>query len=766
MQVFYVKYHKDQKKGLIIQDPVAALSSPSRHEQHDQEDENYHEDLTIVTPVPNIPRKTTTLRTIIRPESEQYESSSGVHVTFNKPHNHNSKSDNHIHDEEKVESAIQPVIQLPQNRVGNLPGLSVKEKQQQSQFLHSTQSRIVNRNGNFHNIPQNYMQSLPSQKTPLDIVPQNNFIQHSHHSFLPNQFMLPSQEPSKPFHTSNVNKKQSITIPLNHHQQQQGVLGHQQQINERFPPLQMPITNQVSQLKPPQHAPAPQVNFNQNQQPFNHHAHFSQVKNVQRPQQNPSSPPQYIQSINQPFNRPPTHFNSQYATQQQFSQFPLNHGPQFTTPHPSKSIHQQNHFINNNNPNVFQGGLVEQAAPNLADRPVQYQQLPQQVPPPLFQNLPPHFNQQKFIQSTFGSDVQVSSSVPKFEHHITETVNPPVFFKPTALDMDKLSSHHESIKKIGPLVGSIGNLMVTQKPLTQHHRFASQSIPHENAHFHSKSNNNNFFDINERNNYITSSTTQPLKSTVYQTTIISTTTEKPQISSSSTTVKPKAYFDLPEEVPDDLRKQLIESGVLDNAQISILDYDKIGDTSLQDLPPEHLANFFSAGGAAHVGANSNKVVSLLKPNGESVVESNKDISNFLNASANGKLSKKKEDINLRVVKFDMQSQQQKSREVSAKNSNFTRYIPIKINGNQFPSRAIEEDIKGNKIVSVVVLAAVSQEENHQNDTFEVGQIKFLNGDILKNLIKKPTPENFKRWLESEQKHPPELQSVVLLVSRY
>lgn len=32
VQVFYVKYHKDEKKGLVIHEPVAALS-PAGHEQ-------------------------------------------------------------------------------------------------------------------------------------------------------------------------------------------------------------------------------------------------------------------------------------------------------------------------------------------------------------------------------------------------------------------------------------------------------------------------------------------------------------------------------------------------------------------------------------------------------------------------------------------------------------------------------------------------------------------------------------------------------------
>lgn len=52
---------------------------------------------------------------------------------------------------------------------------------------------------------------------------------------------------------------------------------------------------------------------------------------------------------------------------------------------------------------------------------------------------------------------------------------------------------------------------------------------------------------------------------------------------------------LPDEVPDDLRQQLLSSGILNNADISILDYDKVGDIPLSALPPDQLANFYGAG---------------------------------------------------------------------------------------------------------------------------------------------------------------------------
>lgn len=213
----------------------------------------------------------------------------------------------------------------------------------------------------------------------------------------------------------------------------------------------------------------------------------------------------------------------------------------------------------------------------------------------------------------------------------------------------------------------------------------------------------------------------------------------------------------------------------------MLDYDKVGETSLQDLPAEHLANFFSAGGGSQIGA-SNKVISVLKPNGDSVDEKiktlkrDKEVTKLLENSK--KLPAKKEDVNLKLVRFDAQSQknlpeqyiQKDSKIISSVNldqNNYNRYLPLKINGAQFPIPDVEE-LRGKKISSVVVLAPVNSNEEdarYERDTIETKQIKFVAGDSLKNLLNKPSTDNFKKWLEKEQKTNPELQSVVLLVAK-
>lgn len=207
----------------------------------------------------------------------------------------------------------------------------------------------------------------------------------------------------------------------------------------------------------------------------------------------------------------------------------------------------------------------------------------------------------------------------------------------------------------------------------------------------------------------------------------------------------------------------------------------MGDTSLQDLPAEHLANFFNAGGGAQIGA-SNKVISVLKPNGDSVHEkiktlkNDKEVTKLLEGAK--KLPAKKEDVNLKVVRFDAQSQKNLPNQYIQKDSkilptvnieqnNYNRYLPLKINGAQFPIPDVEE-LRGKKISSVVVLAPVNgndEDARFERDTIETKQIKFIAGDSLKNLLRKPSTDNFRKWLEKEQKTNPDLQSVVLLVTK-
>lgn len=899
VQVFYVKYHKDEKSGLVIHDPIPALSPSS----HNQEEEEYEDQPIIVTPIPQLPQKSTTLRTIIRPDSQQYESDSGVHVTFGSPHNDHSKSDNQIQDEDKVESAIRPIIQLPQSRIG--PAGSIKEKRAQS--FGQSQGRVVNGPPpNFLPNPQPLIQSPPFQRPPPEFNPQNNFISPQNQGQLSHQLSLPNQEPSKPFHPNNnfqhqhfqqqhhqqqvnnfqqqqhnLRPQQQVSIPVQHQQQQQGQFGSQQNVlgHQQFnQPPRLSISQAQQQqpiLRPPQRPPV-SSEFNQNQRPFNYHAHPTQpqqqirfpqpganqqqfqrpVQNfiqefqqgfqqgLQRPQsqqlpQRQGPPQQNFHAQSQqlpPGNRPSPQFNSRpFPNQPSFPQSqgspsqsfqnqgqrPSNSLPQnpplnfrqnqeLNAQHNTQSLHQHNqqahqhqqqlqqqhaqqqqqqHFEQfQNNENVFRGGLIQQVAPDLTN--VQHRpQLSSHQNQQAFQGQgDPGFRQDQnnFIQKNFGSDVQVHSSVPKFEHHITETVNPPVFFQPTAVDMEKIqqlstgdSQHRFSVNQQKQQLGVSNHFSQVFPQVENHQKQFKQS--HSQSHSESQS----FLELNGRNNFspeprvqeTVTAATSPATTRRVETTTKRTDIAKPL---PSTTKKP-VVFDLPDEVPDDLREQLLSSGILENAQISVLDYDKVGDTTLQDLPPEHLANFFNAGGGAQIGA-SNKVISVLKPNGDSVDEKIKTFKNDREVtkileSAN-KFPSKKEDLNLKVVRFDAQSQKNFPDQYIRKDSkilpsvnvdqnNYNRYLPLKINGAQFPIPDVEE-LRGKRISSVVVLAPVNGNDANarfERDTVEKSQIMFIAGDSLKNLLRKPSTDNFKKWLEKEQKTNPELQSVVLLVTK-
>jgi kinesin family protein 13 len=99
-----------------------------------------------------------------------------------------------------------------------------------------------------------------------------------------------------------------------------------------------------------------------------------------------------------------------------------------------------------------------------------------------------------------------------------------------------------------------------------------------------------------------------------------------------------------------------------------------------------------------------------------------------------------------------------------------------VSGASFPIPDTPE-LNGRKITSVVVLAPVdydfpdemrqiaeSRERQSRKIDGDAQPIKFLAGDTLKQLVKKPTAENYKKWLEQESRTEPQRQSVVLLVT--
>ncbi|XP_035435817.2 bromodomain-containing protein 4 [Spodoptera frugiperda] len=250
--------------------------------------------------------------------------------------------------------------------------------------------------------------------------------------------------------------------------------------------------------------------------------------------------------------------------------------------------------------------------------------------------------------------------------------------------------------------------------------------------------------------------------------------------------KNKPAIELPDEVPDDLRQQLLSSGILDNADISVLDYDKVGDTSLDSLPPDQLANFFSAGGAQQIASSENRPV-YVKPNGDSIqsridedIDDDQEFAASENVASYVAPPSKDQAVEMKVVHFnpDTPEGQQLAKEyikenatqvdpVALNDKRYNRYLPLKVSGNQFP---LPDVLKGRKVTSVVVLAPVETEALGAHSRAErsaeenLKGIKFVAGESLQELLKRPTKDNFEKWLEVEKKTATDLQSVVLLVT--
>ncbi|KAK6624270.1 hypothetical protein RUM44_011129 [Polyplax serrata] len=233
---------------------------------------------------------------------------------------------------------------------------------------------------------------------------------------------------------------------------------------------------------------------------------------------------------------------------------------------------------------------------------------------------------------------------------------------------------------------------------------------------------------------------------------------------------------LPAEVPEDLRKQLLSSDILGNADIQILDYDKIGDIPIDKLPPEALANFQAVAGSAPVPS----VVKPDSPPDDDAVAEGSEQQAVAVPPPGGVME-------MKVVRYNPDSKEgsqvahQYMKEgatqlepVVLNDSRYNRYLPLKVAGAQFPVPDVPE-LRGKNVTSVVVLAPVDYEflQRHEEEdgrsgrsshpVLEVQGVHFVTGDILKTLVKRPTLENYRLWLEKEKNTAVDKQSVVLLV---
>ncbi|XP_052859853.1 histone-lysine N-methyltransferase 2D-like [Anopheles cruzii] len=961
VQVFYVKYHKDEKNGqLVLDDPLPAIK-PIPDESEEEEDPS--QEPFVVTPGP--PLKTTTLRAIINPDSEKYHSNSGIRISFGVNDKHQT---GHQLSESESESVAQPVVALP--HPGDQRSKSDVFYQQHQQFVQgqAQQDRSVRQQyphpappaapqppppAHHHHqfAPQHYhhhyqAQPLVQQPEPYRFGPatpapyraqpapppqqQQQQQQHYQQPYQPQQqYQAPqppqpqrvvySQPPPQPqpqqqFQFRGQFQPQQQLPPQPHYFQQQAPVPQPRPQQVRFPPQQPQQPQQAYyQPQPPQAQPQPL----QQQPQFQRQEYQQQPKPIPIPlhniNQQPPLRPQYSpqpqqqpqqQQQQQQFNQPFNNFHRQPTSQPQQQPQPQ---PSFRKPPPPPppppATVEQPPFVSAPRPqspavrgNFYetarpvQGGLVQQAAPNLGPTraPEREHAPPARTAAPSYSGLSDseHLSNLKHVLPAGG---ELVASVSKYEKHITETINGPgpVEQRPrqqpqqpfgqqyyNILPSQELISHSaeptiETVpaakKNIGPLASSIGHLPTPQRYVSQQ---AAQIIPNSeplNYAPEPRFRGGGGEAVSTQPTVATSRTTySPTFSTTprYQTPTTptpTTTTARPQPPSTPRSVaeeaeanekKQKALFDLPDEVPEDLRQQLLSSGILENADISVLDYDKLGETALENLPPEHLANFFNAGGGAQLAGSSN-VLSVVSPNGDKLAEKfvtkNYDVKGKADERDRYEIAQpdggagddndaggseeptivtmpERQHVDLKVVRFDssnpknvtdryikpestilpsvVTANEQPERErdegsapPSAAEQIFNRYLPLKINGAQFPIPDVVE-LRGRRIASVVVLAPVdsapataseetggflintedgssssSSSSDEQQSRFERDvlldskRIKFIAGEALKQLIKKPSRDNFRRWLEREGKTDVDLQSVVLLVTR-
>jgi hypothetical protein len=239
-------------------------------------------------------RKSTTLRTIIRPDSKTYETNSGVHVTFDHPDNHHSKSDKHVGDASEKHETFASV---PQNDFGT----SSKDKRNSQYFGINTAQNVIPQHNNIRY--PSLVQELPNHNQPIRFNQQphevrNNFNQQHKQNYFPNQHQQhqPQQQQHQQQHQQQPQQQQpqfhhhQIPTPqqqIQHHHQQQY---QQHQQNQQFRIQQPPQVNRPIQVT----SQSPQHNFNSN----NNHVKFPvNDQRYQQQFQHHQQPPQQVQPV-------------------------------------------------------------------------------------------------------------------------------------------------------------------------------------------------------------------------------------------------------------------------------------------------------------------------------------------------------------------------------------------------------------------------------------------------------------------------------------
>lgn len=716
VQVFYVKYKKNPngygKDSIIYEKPIPAISPPvdDEHEEEEAPQPQYG----VPEVVTSAPPPSTTLRTIIKPDSETYHSASGIKVTFGKEgFDYDKRSPKKI-DDVKEASAPEPTISHPQARQFPI-----------SQDIPQRRQPIIS---------AGLQSSPPFRPEPI------RFSQLQTYRTLPASLTRPFQY--KPVQAA-LNKPFSQPQPKF---QQQFKLTPQFQNAPRpsfSPQFSQPLPNlqQEFYFNPPRqpvpYQPLPQL----------------------RPQVQPSPAP-----------LPPPHFD--FPTQTHFpvhQQLPLVQQQnvfQQQLGQKQQQVSLQHQQINFQQPQVnLQQRYPQQHFENIQQVQYQFQQKPTQQSLPL-QNSQQQY-QQQHQQPAQKVVPELIPSLSKYEQHVSVSIDPsqqPNILSQAAQRPLSQQEYRQQIQQ-----------QFSQAPHRVEYQIQSSS-PLPPASVPRQKPSESF--VNRPSQQIIYQST-PRPQIYVSSTTTTTTTERPTTAKAEPPKKDvkELAAQLPDEVPDDLRQQLLSSGILSNADISVLDYDKVGDIPLSALPPDQLANFYQAGGAQQI-AGSEPVPSYVEKNGKSI-GSRKDEDQEVEASESEEVVRNPQ-VEMKVVRYDPETEQGKKVQnsyvkdtatqvepVVLNDQTYNKYLPLKVNGAEFPIPDAPE-LKGKNITSVVVLAPVSykvKEKDRQTRDTEVlaEDIEFATAH-LKDLLDNPTRENYEKFLESEKNASSDKQAVILLVA--
>ncbi|XP_066147541.1 YLP motif-containing protein 1-like isoform X1 [Euwallacea fornicatus] len=762
VQVFYVKYKKNPhghgKDAVIYDKPIPAISpivkdDPEPEEQwNEPPPSNYGSYISDVT---EPPKPSTTLRTIIKPDSEIYHSpGNSIKVTFGKEGFDYGKRSSKPED---------------------YPGPSRQEEQvPRARQLSSFSDVYFKRPANNY-FPASSNEYRTEVRPPQPYRPFNNFPpppssnqfnsrppNRDYNSRPPPSFFPPPQSPKYPFQTPPYTKPSNSPQPSHS--------GNSQSSRTSFPSFSHSIA----------HPPPP------------HFQSQSKPSFVSAPPPRFQSQPQ-IHEISPPNQRKPvpyTPFESIRPAAPSFSQpLPL-HEPQqsFNQPRPTQpTTHHQTPAQSHPGQIQFRPETrfnVQQSAqpPSFSEVNSQFKAIdqhqlePQQVfhePPrqPIHQpnQYQEHQNNLRTVSKVIPAGGELLQSFPRFEQHLV---------------VDPTTGQNLPINEAGKQ-----NFNIPLKIPQQHQqefgrankqvKQVAQNPPSPSQYVQDFSQYTNLVNRQQLDQF----TRQSVISTYSTTTQRPTTTTEEAEKPSTTTKDPKILeAQLPDEVPEDLRQQLLSSGILNNADISILDYDKIGDIPLSALPPEQLANFYGAGGAQQLAAAGSEPLpqaAALSARSD-VIPSVQDQEMSAEETEISEVAvKPNEGVEMKVVKYNPETDKgQKVQEAyisdSAKqldpvvlnDNSYNRYLPLKINGTQFPIPDVPE-LKGKLISSVVVLAPITYDFSSTRKTREAApsdEIQLIQNEPLKELLADPSRENYKKFLENEGKTSVAKQSVILLVA--